>query len=108
MRVFCSTNACTLQRAQLGHAQRMIATLRWERDALTAQVATLAAQLADVRRDLDAERAQRAAAWAEVERLRAELDEMAAALAEAQASTEFYLDLFCAERARQGAGVRRP
>jgi len=55
--VFCSTNACTLQRAQLGHAQRTIATLRWERDALTAQVATLAAQLADVRRDLAAERA---------------------------------------------------
>ena len=72
LRVFCSTNRCDCLAAQQGHDRRTIATLRGE---------------------LDAERAQGAAAWAEVERLRAEL-------AEAQASTEFYLDLFCAERAR--------
>ena len=60
MRVFCSTNACTLQRAQLGHAQRTIATLRWERDALTAQVGALAADNARLRAELAAARADAA------------------------------------------------
>ena len=41
---------------------------------------------------------------AENARLRAQLAERDAALVEANASTEFYLDLFCLERARQGAG----
>ena len=87
LRIFCSTNRCSYL-AQAGSRDR--------------------AALAALRGELAAERAQRAAAWAEAERLRAELDEMAAALAEARASTEFYLDLFCLERARQGTGVRRP
>ena len=41
---------------------------------------------------------------AENARLRAALAERDAALAEARESMEFYFDLFCLERARQGAG----
>ena len=83
LRIFCSTNRCSYL-AQAGSRDR--------------------AALAALRGELAAERAQRAAAWAEAERLRAEVGEVAAALAEARASTEFYLDLFCLERARQGTG----
>ena len=75
-RIFCSTNHCGFQAAQLEAAQAAIADLRARCDALLAE---------------------RDAAQAENERLRDALDE-------ANASTEFYLDLFCAERARQGAG----
>lgn len=57
MRLLCTTNYCGLLAAQLCHAKQADATQRWENEALTAQVATLAAQLADVRRDLAAERA---------------------------------------------------
>ena len=83
LRIFCNTDRCDYLAEASRRDRRTIAALRGK---------------------LDAERALRAAAWAEAERLRAELDEMAAALAEARASTEFYLDLFCLERARQGTG----
>ena len=46
MRLFCSTNYCTLLAAQLGHARRAIATLTAERDAARAECAALRAQLA--------------------------------------------------------------
>ena len=75
-RIFCSTNHCGFQAAQLEAAQAAIADLRARCDALLAE---------------------RDAAQAENERLRDALDE-------AGASVEFYLDLFCLERARQGAG----
>ena len=70
MRVFCSTNTCTTQAAQLCNLRRALATTRYERDAAIAQVAALAADNA---------------------RLRAELDA-------ARESAEFYMDLFCTER----------
>ena len=74
-RIFCSTNHCAMLRAQLDAAQRSNAELR---------------------RLLDVTLAQLDAAQGEADGLRAEL-------AEAQESREFYLDLFCAERARHGA-----
>ena len=83
MRVFCSTNRCVYL-SQLGERDRAaLAEARRERDALVEQVGVMTAENA---------------------RLRAQLAERDAALVEANASTEFYLDLFCAERARQGAG----
>ena len=57
MRVFCSTNRCTLLAAQHGHDAQALASLRWERDALTAQVGALAADNARLRAELAAERA---------------------------------------------------
>ena len=75
-RIFCSTNHCAMLRAQLDAAQRSNAELR---------------------RLLDVTLAQRDAAQAEADGLRAQL-------AEAQGSVEFYLDLFCAERARCAVG----
>lgn len=71
-RIFCSTNHCAMLRAQLDAAQRSNTELR---------------------RLLDVALAQLGAAQGEADGLRAQL-------AEAQASVEFYLDLFCAERAR--------
>ena len=63
IRVFCSTNTCTLQRAQLHHAAQREATLRAqlaavtaERDAAIAQAAELAADNARLRAELDAAR----------------------------------------------------
>ena len=83
LRIFCSTNHCGYL-AQAGNRDRAaLAEARRERDALVEQVGVMAAENA---------------------RLRAALAERDAALVEANASTEFYLDLFCAERARQGAG----
>ena len=70
VRVLCSTNYCTLLDAQHCRDRQTIATLRWENEALVAQVAQLAADNA---------------------RLRAELDA-------ARESAEFYMDLFCTER----------
>ena len=70
VRVFCSTNTCTTQAAQLCNLRRALTTARYERDAALAQAATLAAENA---------------------RLRAELDA-------ARESAEFYMDLFCTER----------
>lgn len=51
MRLLCTTNYCGLLAAQLCHAKQADATQRWENEALTAQVATLAAQLAAARAD---------------------------------------------------------
>ena len=83
LRLFCSTNRCGYL-ARAGSCDRAAADFgRRERDALVEQVGVLAAENA---------------------RLRAQFAERDAALVEANASTEFYLDLFCAERARQGAG----
>lgn len=45
MRVFCSTNTCTLQRAQLHHAAQREATLRAQLAAVTAERDALAAAL---------------------------------------------------------------
>lgn len=60
MRVFCSTNRCTLLAAQHGHDAQALASLRWERDALTAQVGALAADNARLRAELAAARADAA------------------------------------------------
>ena len=43
IRVFCSTDTCTTQAAQLGNLRRLLATARYERDAAIAQAARLAA-----------------------------------------------------------------
>ena len=67
LRVLCTTNTCTLQRAQLCHAAQTIATLHAQVAALTAERDALALQLAQARRERDA----------------------------AKESAEFYLDLFC-------------
>ena len=45
IRVFCSTNTCTLQRAQLHHAAQREATLRAQLAAVTAERDALAASL---------------------------------------------------------------
>ena len=45
IRVFCSTNTCTLQRAQLHHAAQREATLRAQLAAVTAERDALAAAL---------------------------------------------------------------
>ena len=83
LRIFCSTNRCGYL-AQAGSRDRAaLAESRRERDALVEQVGVMAAENA---------------------RLRAALAERDAALVEARASVDFYLDLFCLERARQGAG----
>ena len=83
LRIFCSTNRCGYL-AQAGSRDRAaLAESRRERDALVEQVGVMAAENA---------------------RLRAALAERDAALAEARESVEFYFDLFCLERARQGAG----
>ena len=83
LRIFCSTNRCVYL-SQLGERDRAaLAEARRERDALVEQVGVMAAENA---------------------RLRAALAERDAALVEARASVDFYLDLFCLERARQGAG----
>ena len=79
-RIFCSTNHCAMLRAQLDAAQRSNAELR---------------------RLLDVTLAQLDAAQGEADGLRAEL-------AEAQESREFYLDLFCAERARNAVRPEMP
>ena len=63
---------------------------------LRAQLDAAQCANTELRRLLDVTLAQLGAAQAETDELRAEL-------AEAQASTEFYLDLFCLERARHGA-----
>ena len=83
LRIFCSTNRCVYL-SQLGERDRAaLAEARRQRDALVEQVGVMAAENA---------------------RLRAALAERDAALVEARASVDFYLDLFCLERARQGAG----
>lgn len=79
LRIFCSTGRCDLQAAQLLHAQQREAALR-------GQVETL--------------RAERDAAVAQIRAL-------SDALREANASTEFYLDLFCAERERHAVTSAR-
>ena len=63
IRVFCSTNTCTMQAAQLCHAAQREAELRAqlaavtaERDAAIAQAAALAADNARLRAELDAAR----------------------------------------------------
>ena len=45
IRVFCTTNTCTLQRAQLHHAAQREATLRAQLAAVTAERDELAAAL---------------------------------------------------------------
>ena len=52
LRVLCTTNTCTLQRAQLCHAAQTIATLHAQVAALTAERDGLALQLAQARRDV--------------------------------------------------------
>ena len=56
LRVFCSTNTCTTQAAQIGNLRRALATARYERDAAIAQAAALAADNARLRAELDAAR----------------------------------------------------
>ena len=56
MRVFCTTNTCTTQAAQLCNLRRLLATARYERDAAIAQVAALAEDNARLRAELDAAR----------------------------------------------------
>ena len=56
MRVFCTTNTCTTQAAQLCNLRRLLATARYERDAAVAQAAALAADNARLRAELDAAR----------------------------------------------------
>ena len=72
MRVFCSTNTCTVQAAQLGNLRRLLATTRYERDAAVAQAAALAEDNA---------------------RLRAELEK-------AREGTAFYMGLYCEDHAQ--------
>ena len=83
LRIFCNTNHCGYL-SQLGNRDRAaLAEARRERDALVERLGVMAAENA---------------------RLRAQLAERDAALAEARESMEFYFDLFCLERARQGVG----
>ena len=56
IRVFCSTDTCTTQAAQLGNLRRLLATTRYERDAAIAQAAALAEDNAKLRAELDAAR----------------------------------------------------
>ena len=56
LRVFCSTNTCTTQAAQIDNLRRALATARYERDAAIAQAAALAADNARLRAELDAAR----------------------------------------------------
>ena len=56
VRVFCTTNTCTTQAAQLGNLRRALATARYERDAAIAQAAALAADNARLRAERDAAR----------------------------------------------------
>ena len=56
MRVFCTTNTCTTQAAQLCNLRRLLATARYERDAAIAQAAALAEDNARLRAELDAAR----------------------------------------------------
>ena len=56
LRVFCGTNTCTTQAAQIGNLRRALATARYERDAAIAQAAALAADNARLRAELDAAR----------------------------------------------------
>ena len=56
LRVFCSTDTCTVQAADLGNLRRALATARYERDAAIAQAAALAADNARLRAELDAAR----------------------------------------------------
>ena len=55
-RLFCSTDTCTTQAAQLCNLRRLLATARYERDAAIAQAAELAADNARLRAELDAAR----------------------------------------------------
>ena len=59
VRVFCTTNTCTTQAAQLGNLRRALATARYERDAAIAQAAALAADNARLRAERDAARADK-------------------------------------------------
>jgi hypothetical protein len=56
LRVFCSTDTCTVQAADLGNLRRALATARYERDAAIAQAAALAEDNARLRAELDAAR----------------------------------------------------
>ena len=71
-RLFCSTDTCTTQAAQLCNLRRLLATARYERDAAIAQAAELAADNA---------------------RLRAELEK-------ARAGAAFYMGLYCEDHAQ--------
>jgi len=53
IRVFCSTNICTTQAAQLCSLRRLLATARYERDAAVAQAAALAEDNAKLRAELE-------------------------------------------------------
>ena len=53
MRVFCTTNTCTTQAAQLCNLRRLLATARYERDAAIAQAAALAEDNAKLRAELE-------------------------------------------------------
>ena len=53
LRVFCSTDTCTTQAAQLGNLRRLLATTRYERDAAIAQAAALAEDNAKLRAELE-------------------------------------------------------
>ena len=55
-RLFCSTDTCTTQAAQLCNLRRLLATARYERDAAIAQAAALAEDNARLRAELDAAR----------------------------------------------------
>ena len=48
-RLFCSTDTCTTQAAQLCNLRRLLATARYERDAAIAQAAELDAVLAEAK-----------------------------------------------------------
>ena len=60
VRVLCSTNYCTFLDAQHCRDRQTIATLRWENEALVAQVAQLAAENARLRGERDAAQADKA------------------------------------------------
>jgi len=53
IRIFCSTNICTTQAAQLCSLRRLLATARYERDAAVAQAAALAEDNARLRAELE-------------------------------------------------------
>ena len=53
LRVFCSTDTCTVQAADLGNLRRALATARYERDAAIAQASALAADNARLRAELE-------------------------------------------------------
>ena len=52
-RLFCSTDTCTTQAAQLCNLRRLLATARYERDAAIAQAAALAEDNARLRAELE-------------------------------------------------------